>query len=227
MTTKRVTGTDGKLAVITKGTAIEGDSSTPLAAGFYLADVVLGTGSGLPTNMVAKKVFQASTASATTPATGETVTPLTFTDWCFAQNVSFETPKGEINITTLCDDYETYAAGRLDLSGSFDGIVSVGDDTDEGTKVIIKKFFDTVTQSADLGSVEITNINNDNVYLKIDVNKESTTGENTAFFLIPATLTSFSDGVTTADAQTFTTSYRKAQDETIDVQYVENIQPVV
>lgn len=227
MATKRVKDLDGKLVQGTLGTVIDGDSSTPLAAGFYIAKVVLDTGSGLPTNQQAGYGFYASTASATTPATGESVIPIAFTDLCFTQNATIEFAKDEIEQTTLCDDVKVYSVGRSDVTGSFDGITTIGDATDEGTKAITKQFIDTVTQEANLGTVEITQISNDSIYLQLEVNKESTNGENTAFYFFPAVLTSYSAGVTQGDNQTLNSGFRIAADDNVNAQYFELEQPVV
>ncbi len=54
---------------------------------------VLASGSGLPTGMQAKYVFKGD--ATITPATGETVTPVTFADLCFVQNASLEFTKDE------------------------------------------------------------------------------------------------------------------------------------
>lgn len=227
MATKRLSDLDGQLAKATLGTQIDGDDSTPLTDGFYIADVVLATGSGLPTGIAQGYTFYASTASATTPATGESVTPITFTAFCFVQNATIEFSKDELESTTLCDDVKTYLVGRSDITGSFDGVTTIGDASNSGTAEITQKFIDTVTQTADLSTATITEIDNGAIYLQLDVNKESTVGENTAFYLLPALLISYSAGVTQGSVQTINSGFRIAADDNVNTQYFELQQPVV
>lgn len=225
MTTKRLTGLDGNLTQATLGTPIVGDDTTALTDGFYIANTVLATGSGLPTGMQAKYVFKGD--ATITPATGETVTPVTFANLCFVQNASLEFTKDEFESTTLCDEIKVYELGRSDIAGSIDGVATVGDATVEGTTIVAKKFIDTVTQTADLSGVEITEIDNNAIYLQLETNKASTKGENTQFYLFPAVLTSFSASAQVDGLQTFTSAFRIASDDSIKTQLFELEQPVV
>ena len=224
MVTKRLTGLDGNLTLATLGTAIVGDDTTALSDGFYIADTVLSSGSGLPTNMQAKYIFKGD--ATITPATGETVTPVTFENLCFVQNGSVEFTKDEYESTTLCDDLKVYEIGRSDVSGSIDGVTTVGDASSDGTKLIAKKFINTVTQGSDLSSVEISAIDNNAIYLQLETNEASTAGENTQFYLFPAVLTSFSASAPVDGLQTFTSAFRIASDDNVKSQMFELEQPV-
>lgn len=227
MAEKRISDSDGKLVEAVLGTLIVGDGIVALADGFYVAKTVLSASSGLPDGQQSQYGFFASTASATTPAIGEDVYPVTFEDVCSAQNVSLDFTKAELDATTLCDTVKIYVVGRTDVTGSFDGVTTIGDSTTKGTKEITKKFMDTVTQNADLSEVEISTLNNNPIFLQVEVNKKSTKNENEAFYLFPATLTTYTAGMTQDSMQTFTSAFRITTDDNIKPQYFELEQPVV
>ena len=176
--------------------------------------------------MEAGLVFFASTTSATTPETGESVIPLTFTKMCDIQNASLEYTKGEIEVTTLCDAVKVYRGGLVDASGSLEGVTTLGITDEAGG--IIEKFITTVKQLGDLSSVTVSRVNEDAVFLQLEVNKESTDGEDVAFYFFPATLLSYTAGITTGDnAQTFSSNFRITTDDDIEPQFFELEQPVI
>jgi hypothetical protein len=77
MATKQLSDLNGNLATATLGTLVDGDSATALTAGWYVVKDVLSSGSGLPTGISTKTPFYAAAASIT-PATNESVYPITF-----------------------------------------------------------------------------------------------------------------------------------------------------
>ena len=226
MATKRLVSTDGALAKATKGTEITGNSSTALTEGWYVATTILGSGSGLPDGIETGYFFYASTAAAITPATGEKVLPITFSTMCDITSATIEYSKGEVDVTTLCDEIKVYRGGMVDASGTIEGITTIGVTDQSGG--IIQKFISTIRQDSDLEGVTITTVDDDPIFLQLKINKESTNGEDVAFFFFPATILGYSAGATVGDnAQTFSSNFRITTDDDIEPQFFELAQAVV
>lgn len=222
MAIKALTDLDGELKLGVKGTQIDGDDSTALPAGFYVVVSVASSGSGLPTGAIAGYPFTAEGTEV--PATGDSVIPMTFSDLCDVQNATFDITKDEYDITTLCNNTKVYAVGRGDFSGSLDGITKLGiTDNADG---IINQFVTKVTQSADFSTITVDEKQEGTIYLQLSINKTSTTGEPTAFYLMPVVLTSLSQGVSQGSAQTFTSGYRITSDADVKFSLYELEQPV-
>lgn len=221
MATKRLIGKDGKVAKGVKGALITGNGSTALATGFYITKNVLSTGSGLPDTITSGFIFYASavTGKTITPATAETVIPLTLTDLCDIKSASLEFTKEEVDVTTLCDDLKTYRAGFSDASGTLEGITTIG-----VSESIIGKFIPTIVQSVDLQDVVITDVDGDTLYLQVEVNQTSTAGENTAFYIAPVTLLSYSASAAVDGEQAFTSNFRITQDDDVKACFYEQEQ---
>lgn len=222
MGTKKLNELDGSLAFMTLGSEIEGDGIAALDAGYYLITAVAET-SGLPTNSEAGYSFYAD--DGITPETGDKVKPMTFTKQCDVQNANVEFTRDEIEDTTICDLIKTYKAGRSDITGSIEGVMTAGI-TDE-TDGLMNKFIDMVEQSADLATLTINKIDNNKIYLQLELNKESINDEDTTFLLMPITITSFNAGITKDSAQTFSSNFRITEDTEVNSQYFKLNQPVV
>jgi hypothetical protein len=211
----RLTDKNGDVSTGAKGVLIEGNDILALTAGYYIANEVLESGSALPTNI--EKGYMFYDDGTGIPATGDSVYPFTFTKLCDVQNGTITTPKGEIDITTLCDDENNYGAGRADVSGSFDGIYDLA--ITDAVDGIVSQFYDVVRQTKGVNSVEITKVNDNNIYLRITQN-DGVDGNNESFVLVPAILTQLDLGIALNSAQTFSTSFRKAQDSDVKMQKV-------
>ncbi len=222
MAIKPLTDLDGSVSKGTKGTLVVGDASTPLPTGFYVVKALAGS-STLPTNSEVGSYFFGD--STITPAIGDDVLPITFTKLCDVQGATFSLATDELEVTTLCDEVKKYALGRTDLTGTINGITKIGITDQAGN--IINKFIKIITQTDDLTSVTINEIDNSPLFLQLEINKESTTGENTAFYLLPVVLSSLEQGVAQGAAQTFTSSYRVTSDDDIEFVLFELEQPVV
>lgn len=214
MATKRLIGKDGKVSKGVKETAINGDGIATLAVGFYVATAILSSGSGLPTGLQVGYIFKAD--NTIVPAVGETVIPITFTDLCDIKSANLEFTKEEVDVTTLCDAVKTYRSGFSDATGSLEGVTTIG-----VTEQLINKFIPTVEQVADLSSVTITDIDGDPLFLRIEVNKESTVEEDTAFYIAPVTLNSYSASAGIEGDQAFTSNFRITPDDEIKAAFFE------
>lgn len=214
--TKRLIGKDGKIFTCAKGTEITGDGNTALAEGYYVATNILATASGLPTGLTTGYIFKANSTAAIKPKALEKVIPLTFTELADAQSSTLDFKSDEIDITTLADAIKTYRAGYTDVSGKIEGVTTIG-----VTEKFIKRFMPSVVQTADLKSVTISSIDGSALFLVTEINATSTVGEPIAMFIAPITLTSFSAGAKTADAQTYSSDYRVTTDSQITACFLE------
>ncbi|PNX49894.1 MAG: hypothetical protein BV457_00205 [Thermoplasmata archaeon M9B1D] len=222
MSTKKLNELDGNLASVSLGAEIEGDGVTPLSAGYYVITAV-GSPSGLPTNAEAGYPFYSDTGI--TPETGDKVKPMTFTNLCDVQNASLEFAKDEIEDTTICDRVKTYKFGRSDITGTIEGVMTVG--LTDLANSFMNKVIDIVSQSADLSTLIISKIDNTKIYLQLEVNKESINDEPTSFYLLPVVLGGFSAGISQGEAQTFSSNFRIVEDDEVKPSYFKLSQPVV
>ena len=204
MATKRLRGKDGKLSTFTLGTEV---TTGALSAGYYLVTAVKDTGSGLPTGISAGYPLYtpATSGHVITLASGDKVKKLTITEQCDLRSGNLEFTNEEIDMTTLCDVTKTYAAGFSDAQGSFEGIMTVG-----LTETFINKFLPVVTQTAAGTTSTVSDVNGDPLLLMMEVNKESTDGEDLAMYFAPITMLSFSAGAQVEGEQAFTSDFRIA-----------------
>lgn len=205
MATKRLSDLDGTLKKAAFGTEIIGDGSTAIPSdGYYLVTAVAGS-SELLGATVGYLVYL---TTAITPATGDNVKPVTFTDLCAVQNASAEFTKDELETTTLCDAQKVYTTGRADLTGSFDGVAIAG--SDEYLE-IANKFIATNVQES--GAVTISEANNNIFYLYLETFAGSAADSiRSQAYIFPTVLNNFSAGVTQGSAQTFSSGFRITND---------------
>lgn len=222
MAIKPLSDLDGALTRGTKGTLIVGDGIATLADGFYIAKAVAET-SGLPTGVVVGTPFFGD--STITPAVGDDVLPFTFEKLCDVQSATIDLAADELEVTTLCDEVKKYIKGRTDLTGSLTGITKLGITDQDGW--VINNFVKKIVQSDDLSTVTISEVDGGTIYLQLEINKKSTDGEPEAFYLMPVTLTSVSQGVPIGSAQTFESAFRVTDDEDVEFVLFELEQPVV
>jgi len=78
--------------------------------------------------------------------------------------------------------------------------------------VFINKFIDTVRQSAAGTSVTLSEVNGDPLFLMLEVNSESTQGEDTAAYFAPITMLSYNAGAQVDGDQAFTANFRITSD---------------
>lgn len=204
----RLKGKDGKVSTGTLGTAIDGDGSTPLAEGFYVAGTILSSGSGLPTGLQTDYTFKAD--STITPETGESVKLFTLTDQCDIVSVTLTSAGEEIDMTTLCDDEKVYDVGFDDFTGSLEGITTVDVSED-----FLNRAFDIVDQANDLASVTITDKNNDTLYLRTELKQENSDSVPQLFFMAPIKITQLEQGVAVEGRQTFSAQFRITKDDDV------------
>jgi hypothetical protein len=212
-TTKRLTGRDGKLLHATKSPVVVGDGTTTLTKGTLYAPLTIGTTSGFPANAQIGVPFVA--AGTETPETGETYISLTLNSQCDATSAGVEFEKDEIDVTTLCDDIMTYAAGFTDATGTIEGITTLN-----VSEPFIAKFV-TVQVQDETGAITTTAQNDDTILLVIELNKIDNSDANRALFIAPITINSYNIEATINEAQTYTSGFRIAQDNDIKPALIE------
>ncbi len=210
----------GYIGKFTFGTLISGDDVTALPVGEYVVASVASTGSGLglstPVTGIKITVQDGETI---TPATGDSLYPITVTKMCEVTGGSFDISADEQDATTLCDAHDVgfrvYEKGLQDMTGTLDGLSRATDVITAGG--INNKFFLIATQSADGLSTEVKPVSEGALYLDIVTNSASKQGEPTSGYLMPVELFSTNITMTTGEMQTFTTSVRPTSDDKVKV----------
>lgn len=215
MATKRLIGKDGKLYTLTKGTEL---TTGALTEGYYVVTGVATTGSGLPTGAtVGYPIYTSATSgNIITLGSGDKVKKLTLAEQCDLRSGSLEFTNEEIDITTLCDTTKTYRAGFSEAQGSFEGITTIG-----VSETFINKFIPVVTQTSDESTVTLSDVNGDPLYMLMEVNSESTVGEDIAMYFAPITMLSYSAGAQVEGEQAFTSNFRITTDADIKACFFE------
>lgn len=206
MAKKRLIGRDGDVYSVKKGSPVNGDGTTELKDGYYVATSI-GEDSALPKGLETGYPFKAT--SGMIPKSGDVVIPLELTKRCDIRNFSIEYNADEIDVTTLCDDEKTYRAGFVDASGSMEGVTTIDVSED-----LLNKFVPIVTEDTSVSEVEISEINNDPLLVKLDLNAEKAGGDVMSYFA-SVVVTSYNIGATVDDAQTFTANFRITPDNEI------------
>lgn len=218
--TKKLVGADGAVGIANFGTLIEGDGVTPLEAGLYVISTVADV-SGLPEGAEPKVIFEATddTGTLIIPEEGDSVYPFVHTPLCDIRTASVESTFDEIDVTTLCDaddgEYK-YRRGFKNSTGSFEGITIVG-----VSERLLKRFFTFVTQSADKQTLEVSKIEGSNIYLYMELNKQSTGGESLLAYIAPVILISTGLNIDLTAEQAFTMNFRIAPDDKLMAQIFE------
>jgi len=217
MARDRLIGFYGKYAAASLGSEIITGS---LVADAYYVATEIGGSSTLPVGTTLKYIFQADGTEDIT-SSDDKVKEVTFNDLCDIQSWALDFSKAEVDVTTLCDDENKYLAGRTDITGSAEGVYTIG--ITDGANGFIKSFVDQVSQADAGGAITVTQADSDSIVAILYKQKDGSAGETEEFYVVPATLTSFSDSVGGADAQAFSSSFRVAPNTEIELQLFKSI----
>ena len=199
-------GDYGKFVDVTLGAEVS--SGTTLTADtWYLVTGIDDSASALPAG--AEVGYLVRAAGTETLATGDTAKPLTLVNKCDIQNWNLQFTKDEIEVTTLCDDQKKYLGGKSDVTGSSTGVFKIG--TTDGDDGLQNAFADIVQAS---GTYAVNKLNDEIKYALLVTQKDDTVGETEQFYFCPISFTSFSQGATIGEGQTFEAAFRIAPDET-------------
>jgi len=218
MAKDRLIGSDGKIVTVTKNQSnYSGDGTQTVdelsggtngsgdGAGWYEI-AAIGDPSAFDSALSVGDLWW--TDGSDTPETGDELTPLTESEQSDVTSFSIEMTKAETDVTTLADDVKRYrASGKVDWSGSLEGITTLG--VTEGSGWAINNFIRTIEYASD-GSATVNEIDDGDIYLKGVIQGDTSSGEKEAFVWVQITLTSSSLGASGEDSQSFSSNFRVA-----------------
>jgi hypothetical protein len=218
MAKDRLIGSDGKIVTITKATSdytgdgtqtvdelAGGSASDGTGAGWYEIATIAGT-SAFDSALSVGDLWW--TDGSDVLETGDEITPLNETEQSDVTSFSVEMTKAETDVTTLSDTVKRYrASGKVDWSGSLEGITELG--VTDNTGWAINNFIRTIEYTS-AGAVTVSEIDGSDIYLKGVLQKDTDSGEKEAFVWVQITLTSSSLGASGEDAQSFSSNFRVA-----------------
>ncbi len=214
MSRTRLIGNYGKFAKMTLGAEVA--AATVLTADTWYVPTAIDGSTAMPTGVTLKYLFK---ADGTETLTGtDAAKPVTFSDLCDIQSWGLEFTNAEVDVTTLCDDVNKFLTGRTDVSGTADGVYTIGTtDVDGG---FMNNFIDIVRQADAGGAITIDAIDDSAIVAVLYKQELATSGETEQFYVVPAVVTSFSDSVSGTDAQAFSSAFRPTVDDEVEFQLV-------
>lgn len=221
MAKERLIGSDGKLVTVTYDDAVTGDGTSDLdelaggtsgdgtGGGWYEVVSISDGTSALDTDLSVGDLFwdDGSLVMDSGTSSDDSVKKLIETERADIQSFSLEFSRAEINVTTLSDDVMRYRAGKTDMSGSFEGLTTLGVTDTSG--YITDSFIRIISQASD-GSVTVSEINDDPLYIKGVVQGDTSAGETEAFIWAKVTVLSYTLNAGGEDAQSFSSNFRIA-----------------
>lgn len=154
-------------------------------AGYVVGDLVLGNG-------------QAFSASNSAKLATETVV-------ADCNSFDFQFSADEIEVTTLVDGIKKYRKGKVDLSGTINGINTISEMRKAGS--IVNRFIRVVTAT----SVNVATLNTlaeSAFYIKAYLQDSTTSGESLVFLFGQVELYGYSAGAAIGDAQSYSSGVR-------------------
>jgi hypothetical protein len=189
-------------------------------AGWYLItqinDSTSGVGTGLSTSWSTGDLIYASTtgiwsltASSASSTNLDKVKRLVETELADIEGWSVDASREEFEVTSLSDTVKKYLSGKVDLSGSLNGIRKIG--YSDGENGIVNKFWKIVKIST--GSTHtVYEANDDPVYVRAYTQKSTEAGETEEFYFMKVQLNSFNSGAQVGSRQEFTSNFRISGD---------------
>ena len=216
MAEKRLIGSDAKIEKITFATTVTGDGLQSLdqlaggtsgdgtGAGYYTVEVIAAT-SAFDTDLAVGDVFYDD--GTLVLDTGDQAKQHIGTEQTDVQSFSLEVSRPEINVTTLADDFMVYRQGKVDISGSFEGITTTDvTDSDGG---FINNFFNIFTQSS-AGLITKATTDDGDVFVKAYLDEDTGAGGTESFVYMRINILSTSLNGGGEDAQSYTANFRVA-----------------
>lgn len=234
MAKERLVGSDGKLVTVLLGTALVGDGIQTLdelaggaaasgaGEGWYeIATISDGT-SIFPAGLsVGDLWWDDGTALLDSGSTADdSVKPLDETVQADITSFNLDVSRSEIDVTVLEDDVMRYRSGKIDMTGSMEGITILGVTDNDGW--IVNNFLRVIEQAA-AGTVTVKEIDDAEIYIKGVLQKDMTSGEKDSFFWAKINILSSSLGASGENAQTFSASYRIAPGDPTPTMYIREI----
>jgi hypothetical protein len=146
-------GDDGYLEYAEEGATVIGDGATALPVGTYIVTKVAAASTlpgavsgGLPTSV--GDILKIEGTTSITPAVGDNLVTLILTAQCDVKDWRMQFTKAEVNTSTICDNVETYRAGKSDMQGNINGVYTVG--TTDAIDGPLQRFIDLAKQDSDV-----------------------------------------------------------------------------
>ena len=230
MAKERLVGSDGKLVTVVVGDAVSGDSTDDLdelaggtsgdesGKGWYEVVAIAETTPAIPDGLSVGELFWDD--GSLVLATGDEVSLLTETEQADVTSFNLEVSKAEIDVTTLSDGVRRYRTGKIDMTGSLEGITTIGKTDSSGW--VINNFMPVIEQ-ASAGTVTVSSIDDSPIFIKGVLQKDTDSGEKEAFFWAKINLLGASLGASGEDAQSFSSSFRIAPGDPEPTYYVREI----
>ena len=193
-------------------------ADTEVSTGTLTADTkyivkTIGGSSALPTGVEVGKSFVAD-GTEDISASGDVVIELLESDKCDVTTWTIDESRPEIDVSTLCDETNKYLTGRPDLAGNIEGTYKIGiTDADDG---VLNAFNDIVRQAGPGGAVTVTNQSDGEFILLLYKQKRTDAGDIEQVYVAPVVITSYSDGASGQDAQSFTSAFRISPNDEVE-----------
>lgn len=234
MAKEELIGSDGELVTVVKATAVngniggddldtlQGDGSAGSGAGWYEIVAISDDTSALPAGLVVGDLFWNDGSLVLDDGTSQadSVSYLTETKRCDVTSFSIDVSRAEIEVTKLCDDTKRYRGGKVDMTGSIEGITTLGETDADGW---VMNNFLRIIQQASAGTVSVNAIDDSDIFIKGVLQKDTDSGEKEAFLWAKINILGTSLGASGEDAQSFTGSFRIAPGEPTPTFYVREI----
>lgn len=229
MAIDRLIGSDGKLVTVDLEAEVVGDAIDTLdelagglaasgdGAGWW-SITALAASSAFPSGLSVGELFWDD--GTLVPAVGDKCSLLTETEKADIQSFSIEINKAEIDVTVLADAVKRYRAGKTDMTGSMEGLTTLGETDAAG--YIINNFIKVISQ-ASAGTVVVSEADGSAIYIKGVIQKSTASGEKEAFIWAKVNILSSSLGASGEDAQSFTSNFRIAPGDPEPTLYVREV----
>lgn len=233
---ERLVGSDGRLVTVTYGDEETGNGTDDLddlvgdgvgsGEGWWEITQIADAGTAFPAALAVGDLFWDDGTMVLDDGTAVTGQPdkaklLVETVKADITNFGLEINRAEIDVTTLSDDVKRYRSGKTDMTGSMEGITTLG--TTDAAGYIINNFIRIVSQAA-AGTVTVSAIDDSPIYIKGVIQSDtSTAGEQEAFIWARVNILSTSLGASGEDAQSFTSSFRIAPGDPDPTLYMRTI----
>lgn len=204
----KLIGYYGKLAQATTTEVTTG----LLTSGVIYVVKTIGGSSAIPAGVEVGKSFIADGTEDIT-ASGDVVIALAETDKCDISTWSIDLSRPEIDVTTLCDEINTYLPGRPDLSGTIEGIYKTG--TTDANDGVLNAFVDIVAQAGEGGAITVYDQTDGALVFVLYKQERGESGDVKTLYVAPVVLTSYSDSVSGTDGQAFSSGFRIAPSDDI------------
>lgn len=199
---RRLVGADGKLVKVELGDELD-HMDTIDTDGWYKITAIAESDSDLPPELSVGDLVYLENGDSLSE--GDKVRPLEETDLCDVDSFSLEVNQNEIDVTTLCDGTRRYRGGKIDMSGSLEGVFTLGITDVKGG--ITNKFF-RIIKRAENADVTVHEVDGSPIWLKGVVQKESEESGREAFYWMQVQLLGYNAGAQSEDKQSFTSNFR-------------------